>query len=540
MTALLAFCLGLWYLAWRVTSTLNTQDSIALGISVTLYLAEVYGFIAFVLFYLQSRQGPYRKAMILKDYPSVDVFVTIYNESLDVLQRTLVCCRSMDYPQGKKKIYVLDDGNRPEVRKLSEKLGCFYLNRSTLDFAKAGNLNHGLAHSSGELVVIFDCDHIPVRSFLKETVGFFDDPKIAIVQTPHYFYNPDTFQRNLRLEQKLANEQDLFFRVIEPGRDHYNAAFFAGSSGIFRRSALKEVGDIQTLTLTEDLHTSMVLHSRGYKSVYVPKVLAAGLAPESFESYLKQRKRWTRGGIQVFLLDNPLWKPGLSFSQRIQYFSALYYFFHGIPRLIYLSAPLAYLLFGYAPLTASLGALALHFIPYYVVSLIAFQQVGGRARNSFWSDVYETAMCFSITTTAFSTLLSPWRTNFQVTPKGVKRVAKRFNICLVLPHLGLSVLLLVGTVIGVYHLVTGHSSDATAISLFWATYNLFLLSAAISVARERKQIRSAPRLPRMVPGEIRTATGSMEAGERIPCVTSDLSETGASLIVVRPCSLPTV
>lgn len=530
LAALLAFSIGVWYLYWRITATFNTEDTLARWISITVYSAEVYGFLAFIFFFLQVRKGPDRIPPIIETYPAVDVFVTIYNESIEVLYRTIVCCQAMEYPEEKKKVYILDDGNRKDVKDLAERLNCAYLNRPTHEFAKAGNINYALAHSSGEIIAIFDCDHIPVRTFLTETAGYFKDPDVAIVQTPHYFYNPDSFQRNLRLEKELSNEQDLFFRVIEPGRDYYNSSFFAGSSGLFRRKALTKIGGIQTLTITEDLHTSMVLHARGYKSVYVPRILASGLAPESFEGYLKQRKRWTRGGLQVFLLDNPLIKRGLTFWQRMQYFGAVYYFLHGIPRLIYLSAPLSFLLFGYAPLRTSLGALLTHFLPYYIASLIAFHMVSKRLRNPFWSDVYETAMSFSITATAFATFLNPGNKKFHVTPKGLHKAVSKFNLHLVYPHIILSGLLLIGIITGFYHIFSDRqvASDAFRISIFWGIYNIILLIAAISTASERREVRISPRLKRMIPGDI------LFDNTKIPFVTSDISDSGISIMLTGP------
>lgn len=479
---------------------------------------------------------------MIKSYPTVDVFVTIYNESIDVLYRTLVCCQAMEYPEGKKKVYVLDDGNREEVRDLAERLNCIYLTRPTHELAKAGNINYGLAHSSGEVIAIFDCDHIPVRTFLTETVGYFEDlrvapmvapkvaPMVAIVQTPHYFYNPDSFQRNLRLERELSNEQNLFFRVIQPGRDYYNSSFFARNSGLFRRKALEEIGGIQTLTITEDLHTSMVLHARGYKSIYVPRILAAGLAPESFEGYLKQRKRWTRGGLQVFLLDNPLIKRGLSFWQRIQYFGAVYYFLHGIPRLIYLAAPLSFLIFGYTPVRTDFSSLIIHFLPYYIVSLIAFHSVSQRFRNPFWSDVYETAMSFPITATAIGTFLNPLNKKFHVTPKGLRKDVSRFHLHLVIPHVILLTLLVIGVFKGFYNLHTDNYIyyDAFKVSMFRGFYNILLLIAAISTARERREVRASPRLKRMIPGEI------IFNNTKTPFITSDISESGISVMLPEP------
>src|SRR3972149_6661784 len=278
LAALLSFIIGIWYLYWRLTATFNTEDNLARWISITVYSAEVYGFLAFIFFFLQVRKGPARIPPIIKTYPAVDVFVTIYNESIEVLYRTIVCCQAMEYPEEKKKVYILDDGNRKEVKDLAERLNCVCLSRPTHEFAKAGNVNYGLAHSSGEIIAIFDCDHIPVRTFLTETVGYFRDPEVAIVQTPHYFYNPDSFQRNLRLEKELSNEQDLFFRVIEPGKDYYNSSFFAGSSGLFKRKALEEIGGIQPCYTPVLLVVNPVADPALFLSFLLHPILASGLA----------------------------------------------------------------------------------------------------------------------------------------------------------------------------------------------------------------------------------------------------------------------
>ncbi|MBI3995129.1 MAG: glycosyltransferase, partial [Nitrospirae bacterium] len=533
----LGLFLGLRYLYWRGAYTLNTEDAWSTGISLTLYLAEIYGFLSVLLFYLQVAKPTERSATPPEEaaLPTVDIFITFYNESPDILYRTLVGCMAMDYPAGLKKVYVLDDGEREEIKRLVERVGGRYLTRPTHEHAKAGNLNHALARSSGEFVMVLDCDHVPVRTFLKETIGFFKEPDIAFVQTPHYFYNPDTFQRNLRLEREIVNEQDLFFYIIQPGRDGFNSSFFAGSGGVFRRSALQSIGGFQVMTLTEDLHTSMVLHAKGYRSVYLNKILAAGLAPESYRNYLKQRQRWTRGGLQVFLLDNPLWKPGLTLMQRIHYFGSIFYFFHGWPRLVYLTAPLAYLLFQYSPLIAPLPVLVNYFLPYYVTSFMAFNLISRGFRNPFWSDVYETVMCFFISWTSIETVFIPKKSRFHVTPKGERFEEAHLDWFYVMPHILLGVVLLIGMGFGGYRLWEGgFNYNATLLSLFWTAYNLTILVAAVVVARERPQKRASPRLFRQIDCELifggRTLTGR----------TTDLSETGLSLSLDRPVLLPPV
>lgn len=535
--AALGVFLGLRYLYWRGMYTLNTEDAWSTSISVILYIAEAYGFLAVLLFYAQVAKPTERSGSPPDEaaLPTVDIFVTTYNESLDLLYRTLVACAAMDYPAGRREIYVLDDGQREEVKHLTERLGCRYLARGTHEHAKAGNLNHALTQSSGEFVMVLDCDHIPVRTFFKETLGFFKEPEVAFVQTPHYFYNPDTFQRNLRLEREIVNEQDLFFYVIQPGRDGFNSSFFAGSGGVFRRSALQLIGGFQVITLTEDLHTSMVLHAKGFRSVYLNKILAAGLAPESYRSYLQQRQRWTRGGLQVFLLDNPLWKPGLTFMQRINYFGSIFYFFHGLPRLVFLFAPLAYLLFLYPPLIAPLPVLLNYFLPYYITSLMAFNVISRGFRNPFWSDVYETVMCFFIGWTTVETIFLPKKTPFHVTPKGERVEKSHLDWSHVMPHMFAAMVLVIGLGFGGYRLWEHRSgTDATLLSVFWAAYNLVILVAAIVVARSRPQKRSFPRLTRPIRCELnfggRTLSGN----------TFDLSETGLSMNLDQPVLLPPI
>jgi cellulose synthase (UDP-forming) len=535
--AALTVFLGLRYLYWRGAYTLNTEDSWATSLSLILYVAEIYGFLSVLLFYLQAAKPTERSANPPSEpqLPAVDIFVTVYNESPDILYQTLVGCMAIDYPAGLKKVYALDDGQRDEVKRLAERLGCEYIRRTTHEHAKAGNLNHALTQSSGEFVTVLDCDHVPVRTFLKETVGFFNDPKVAFVQTPHFFYNPDTFQRNLRLEREIVNEQDLFFYVIQPGRDGFNSSFFAGSGGIFRRSALQTIGGFQVTTLTEDLHTSMVLHAKGYRSVYVNKILAAGLAPESYESYLKQRQRWTRGGIQVFLMDNPLWKAGLTVMQRINYFGSLFYFFHGWPRLVYLAAPLSYLLLKYPPLMAPIPVLLNYFLPYYLSSFMGFNILSKNFRNPFWSDVYETVMCFFISWTSLETVFTPTKTKFHVTPKGVRFEKAQLAWSYVMPHLLLFAVLLIGLGVGGYGVWNhGGHFDATLLSVLWTVYNLGILMAAVVVARERPQKRMSPRLTRKIDCEL------IFGGRTLVGKTTDLSENGLSMILDRPVLLPPV
>jgi cellulose synthase (UDP-forming) len=519
------------YMLWRLLYTIPTDDMATMALGSVVYLAELYGLCQFCFFTYQSWSPTERTPAPITTYPTVDIMVTVVDEPLAILRQTLISCLAQEYPRDRFTVYVLDDGHRFEAQQLAASLGCEYIRRPNRPrHAKAGNLNHALHLSHGELVAIFDVDHIPARTFLKDTVGFFDDPKVAIVQTPHHFYNPDIFQRNLRVGEEVKNEQALFFRALQAGRDTHNSAFFAGSSGLLRRQPLMEIGGFQTQTITEDIHTSMNLHARGYRSCYLNKVLSAGLMPETFDGYLKQRKRWAMGCIQVLLRDNPLTKRGLSLAQRIDYFGSIFYFFFGLPRLICLVAPLASLLFSTPPLNADVLALTNYFFSFFLASALVMRPVSLGSRNPFWSDVYETAMCFALSAVALKALAAPRKERpFEVTPKGLRvKKSSATELSLTWPHLMTFGLLVIGLALGVQHWWQGVGDPGLPVSLFWGSANLLLLTVALFAASEQAQGRQGFRLKRDFSGRL------FVDGEGVPVRVVDVSEQGAAVTVDRP------
>ncbi|MDZ4732796.1 MAG: glycosyltransferase [Nitrospirota bacterium] len=519
------------YMLWRLLYTIPTDDVASMALGSVVYLAELYGLCQFCFFTYQSWAPTERTPAPITTYPTVDIMVTVVDEPLAILRQTLISCLAQEYPRDRFRVYVLDDGHRVEAQQLAASLGCEYLRRPDRPrHAKAGNLNHALHLSYGELVAILDVDHIPARTFLKDTVGFFDDPKVAIVQTPHHFYNLDIFQRNLRVGEEVKNEQALFFRALQAGRDTHNSAFFAGSGGLLRRKPLMEIGGFQTQTITEDIHTSMNLHARGYRSCYLNKVLSAGLMPETFDGYLKQRKRWAMGCIQVLLRDNPLTKRGLTLAQRIDYFGSIFYFFFGLPRVICLVAPLASLLFSTPPLKADTLALTNYFFSFYLASALVMRPVSRGSRNPFWSDVYEVAMCFALSVVALKALAAPRKERpFEVTPKG-QRVKKSFvtELSLAWPHLVTFGLLVIGLTLGVQHWWQGVGEPGLSISIFWGSANLLLLTVALFIASEQAQERQGFRLKRDFAGSL------FVDGEGVPARVVDVSEQGAAVTVDQP------
>ena len=310
------------YLWWRCTSTLNTDSAMGIFLSCLLLAAELYAFVVMVLGYFQVcwvlDRKPYPMPNDQALWPHVDIFIPTYNESLDVVKPTVFAALNLQWPADKLHVYILDDGSRPLFEEFAKQVGAGYIKREKHNHAKAGNINHAMTVTNGEFVTIFDCDHVPSSDFLVKTMGWLiKDPNIALVQTPHHFYSPDPFEKNLHLDRTMPIENSLFHDFIQKGNDTWNATMFCGSSAVMRRKALEEVGGIAVETVTEDAHTSLKLNRKGWSSAFIDLPLASGLSTETLAAHIGQRIRWARGMIQIFRLDNPFLGKGLSLPQRL-------------------------------------------------------------------------------------------------------------------------------------------------------------------------------------------------------------------------------
>jgi len=401
---------GLCYLIWRA-GTFNPHAPVFSGL---IYAAELFGFITallhpFMCWRLTERQAPPPRQGI-----AVDVFVPTYSEPVALVRKTLLAALAMDYPH---HTWLLDDGRRPEMRALANELGCEYLTRPDNTHAKAGNLNHALRWSRGDVVAVFDADHAPRRDFLVKTLGYFGDPSVAFVQTPQDYYNLDSYQHRKALRKRSVwTEQALFFRVIQRGKDLWNAAFFCGSCALIRRSALETVGGFATGTITEDLHTSIRLHAAGFRSVYHAEPLAFGLAPESIEPFITQRVRWGQGAMHVWRTEGIVCNRGLTAAQRINYLASVATYFDGWQKAVFYFAPVVVLTTGKLPLVAALPAFLLHFVPYYLLTFWAFEEVGRGYGGTLYIEQYNMAR-FAAFAWATLALLVPTM-KFRVTRKG--------------------------------------------------------------------------------------------------------------------------
>ncbi len=528
------------YIWWRSTQTLQFATTTEAVIGYLLYAAECYTWLVLALSYLQTAWPLHRKPKPLPAdsslWPTVDVFIPTYNESLAVVQPTVYAARSMDWPPDKLRVYILDDGHRPAMREFAEAAGVGYITRDNNRHAKAGNINQALPRTSGDYIAIFDCDHIPTRSFLQMTMGeFLDDPKCALVQTPHHFFSPDPFERNFDTFRRVPNEGSLFYGLIQDGNDLWNATFFCGSCAVIKRAPLLEIGGIAVETVTEDSHTALKLHRRGYNSAYLRTVQAAGLATESLSSHIGQRIRWARGMAQIFRLDNPLLGKGLTLFQRLCYSNAMLHFFYGIPRLIFLTMPIAYLYFGLHVINTSALMIMAYVLPYLLIANVTNSRLQGRYRHSFWAEVYESVLAWYIVLPTTVAFINPRAGKFNVTAKGGQIADDYLDWTISKPYLVLLALNVAGLVFGVLRLLFwGTDEPATVLmNMGWATFNLIMLGAAVGVAREARQVRVSHRIPMRVP-----ATLLLPDGRTIACKTENYSMGGLGMVL--PIDVPLV
>lgn len=538
MLVVLSLTVSSRYIWWRYTSTLNWNDSKDLFFGLILLAAETYSWIVLVLGYVQTVWPLHRQvAPLPKDtdcWPTVDLMIPTYNEELSVVRPTVYAALGMDWPKDKLRIHLLDDGKRPDFKNFAEKVGINYITRPDGRHAKAGNLNHALTKTNGDLVAVFDCDHVPSRSFLQLTIGWFlRDKKLALVQTPHHFFSPDPFERNLNHFGTKPNENNLFYGLIQDGNDLWNAAFFCGSCAVLRRDALESIDGFAVETVTEDAHTALRLHRKGFNSAYLRIPMAAGLATESLSAHIGQRIRWARGMVQIFRTDNPLFGKGLSIFQRICYVNAMMHFLAGIPRLIYLTAPLSFLIFHAYVIYAPALVIILYVLPHMVHAGLTNSTMQGAHRRSFWGEIYETVLSWYIAWPTTVALFAPSKGSFNVTAKGGLVDKSYFDWKIALPYMILALLNLVGVGFGIWRFIDGPDNEkiTVVVTVMWVIYNLIILGGAVAVAAESRQVRHSHRVDASMPVHMVTKNGKAYAATMM-----DYSDSGVAIVLSTPSS----
>ena len=482
------------------------------------------------------------------DPPTVDIFVPTYNEDTVLLATTLAAAKGIDYPRRqnddlapRRRRHRPENAIRQRSRKrspprtrrvrltaLCEDLGVNYLTRAKNEHAKAGNLNNGLAHSTGELVAVFDADHAPARDFLAETVGYFaENPKLFLVQTPHFFINPDPLERNLKTFDKMPSENEMFYGIIQRGLDKWDASFFCGSAAVLRREALKTTNGFSGVSITEDAETALELHAKGWDSVYVDKPLIAGLQPATFASFIGQRTRWAQGMMQILRFRFPPLKRGLTLPQRLCYMSSTLFWLFPIPRMIFLIAPLFYLFFGAEIFVASGGEFMAYTLIYMIVNLMMQNYLYGRFRWPWISELYELIQSVYLLPALLSVMINPRKPTFKVTAKD-ETLDQSYISELGGPFYIIFAVLLAGVGMTVWRIVTQpYDADVTLVVGGWNLLNLLMVGCALGVVSERRNPQSTHRVT------ISRRCDFVHDGEVVPGTIEDVSLGGARIRVVH-------
>lgn len=466
-----------YYLFWRFSFTLGWHVIIA----PIMFVADLILILNSLIFLYTSRKTYIPKSKLPLLNRTVDILIPTYNEPEEIVVSTVRAALAV---RGVRNVLLLDDGNRSCLKIIIEQLGAQYYSRGNTQFAKAGNMNFGLQFTDAEFIAFFDCDHMPLSSFIEDTLGYFDDEKLAFVQTPQVFYNLDSIQHRKTYVRPTWNEQTMFYEAIQPAKNSFNAAFFCGSSALFRRTAIDSVEGFSTETATEDIHTSIRIHAKGWKSLFIPKRLAFGLAPEDMTEYHKQRVRWGAGSLGLLLRskDSPLLIRGLSFKQRLAYFHSTLAHMMGIYKLMYILMP----------------ALTIFFI---------------NSENSFPLGTYFTLHILFVAFSYYITMqFSQWTFHFPYTEqfdifnilpqiealKGVIKIQKKFAVSIKIKAIknngrallffgSLLALTLTANIYGISQVI-GYHAQSLYIPLFWNGINMFFLTTILYflITRSRK------------------------------------------------------
>jgi cellulose synthase (UDP-forming) len=519
-TALGALAVSAAYLAWRLVATVNWE---AWWIAVPMVLVELHNGLGLALYTIalwSVDPGPIPRSVGRP--PRVAVFIPTYNEPPEVLLPTIAASVALEPAH---ETWVLDDGRRPEVRRLAERLGARYLTRPDNRHAKAGNLNHALAVVEADVVAILDADHVPTARFLTATLPYFADPTVAFVQTPQDFYNLDSFEHQRRWNGELFNEEAVFYRVIAPAKTRWSAPFWCGTCALVRVAALRSVGGVATETVTEDIHTTIRMYRQGWTGRYHNEVLARGIAPEDAQAYLLQRHRWALGAMQVLRLENPLLGPGLTVGQRLAFATTLFGWFDSWRALAYLVLPIAVVATGAVPIVAP-GEL---FVPFFLATLgsqfVALRLLARGHYPPILSIIFEILRMPAVLPATLALFRPGMEKRFSVTPKGRREARRRGRVPPLLSWLAaasaLGLAWFTANLLGVGPLRYAVPWAAIGAAFFLAI-NLAFLLAAIGRIRDERFAGN-----RRAGARVEVELGARLDG--IPCRISDLSVGGARI-----------
>ena len=537
---ILSILFTLIYLCWRVRYSIPKGSGVLpIAANILLLAVELLGFAeSLVLFRSLFGLREHPLPEIAEDaYPDVDIFIATYNEPTDLLRRTVNGCTHLQYPDpGKVHIWICDDNRRSEMRALAEEMGVGYFDRPDNKGAKAGNLNHALALTSAPYVVTLDADMIPRSDFLLKTIPYFVDAEernrklpedrrlpLGLLQTPQCFYDPDVFQYALYSEKRAPNEQDFFYRTIEPAKTSTNSVIYGGSNTVIARKALEDVGGFYTGSITEDFATGLLIESHGYVSLGLPEPLASGQTPHTFKEHIQQRTRWGRGVIAT-ARQLKIWRrKNLSLAQKISYWSSVVYWYSPIKNLIYILSPLMFAVFALPVFRCNWLELLVFWLPMYVMQDVCLKLCSKRTISHKWSGIYETSVMPHLLIPIIKESLGITLSAFKVTDKTRKAEKHSADLRSMLPFLILALLSVFGIVRAVLIMDRAHAISLL-ILLFWLVRNLYFLILSIFLVDGRDDDTEPVKVQDFIPVTVEVLYGSSGSGGSSAGITTQLNE----------------
>ena len=358
--------LGLWSVAYFGAWWFRLEHVNQRALFVLLSLATWYGIFRLIVGWYNAFHLEQPDLRAAPAGLKVAIFTTSApGEPYEMFVRTLAAARGIWYPH---LTYLLDDTRDPRFGELAHTMGALHMELIGVPGAKAGKINEALKRTREDFILVLDPDHIPLPEFLDRVLGYFDDPQVGFVQVAQAYHNAD----ESFVARAAAEETFSFYGPIMQGMHGTGTSVAIGANCTFRRTALDSIGG-HGIGLAEDLVTSIRLHARGWKSVYVPEVVSRGLVPADLGSFLKQQLKWSRGVHEVLFQEYPRAFRHLTAHQKISYFMIGSYYVVGLTSLIYIAIPLIYLWTGKQPAAFLLSEYIRHALPVGVLGVFIYR-----------------------------------------------------------------------------------------------------------------------------------------------------------------------
>lgn len=538
-SACMAIAITLRYIHWRIFYTIPLNQNPAQQVWAYLFLgAESLGLISAMLLYLSLSRtldrrpiADARRDSCLLDAP-VDVLIVTYNESREILERTIAGALAIDHRD--LGIWLLDDGARQWVKELADEMGVSYISRCKGKHAKAGNINNSLKTVLGqvrkpEFLLLLDADFVPNSAILRRTLGLMEEKDVGILQTPQHFLNHDPVQVNLLCTGVWPDEQRFFFNELLPSRDAWGTASCCGTSAVLRVDAITAIGGFATDTVTEDTLTSLKLKEHGYRTIYLNEPLSLGLAPESLREYVTQRSRWCLGSIQQLFTRYAFYGTAdISFLDRLSTFDTVLYWMGGAPfKIMMWLGPALYWWTGTSVLRSDGNGLLTWLAPALASNMLFMRFYSGNRVIPIVTDVSQLLSAPTICRTVLQGLLKPFGQPFKVTAKGISTEKTVVHWGLLGPFAVIAIMTAVGMCMNLSGFSPERGAEGFSLNMVWSVVAIAVLCLAILACIERPKRRSSERY--QCHEEARVSFWTDDEAEHIACTLTELSLGGAQI-----------